>query len=407
MKPFSDGDTNSTFRNHINKIIAEIDNLDNEYILKASKTELEEYYLNRAYIEEIELDVENKYLTNRQAIKIDARDMFNKNQTFQVQGTQIDLCIPFEGDMNLFNLRASRYSLSGYPEISVTENLLVIKINYKDSNANGEQIRKKMESDLKSICDAIANINNDVKTYNHSVKNTVETSIKNKIEKSRKALDVISFLDVPFIRKDCPETYVVNVDRKIKISSVNAKPKVSNERYHPEPILDNEEYEHILTVMRSMSKVIERSPDSFIDLDEESIRMHFLIQLNGHYEGKASGETFNKSGKTDILIREGDRNIFIGECKFWKGQKSFDAAIDQLLGYLTWRDSKCALLIFNKNKNSTEVIKKMHEIMLARNECKKVIKYNNEYESKYIFVKDTDPGREIIITTQLFDIPVE
>ena len=107
--------------------------------------------------------------------------------------------------------------------------------------------------------------------------------------------------------------------------------------------------------------VIERSPNSFASLDEESIRTHFLIQLNGHYEGSATGETFNSSGKTDILIRVDNRNVFIAECKFWDGPKSFSEAIDQLLGYLSWRDSKCALLILNKRKNSSAVRKKMSE----------------------------------------------
>ena len=94
-----------------------------------------------------------------------------------------------------------------------------------------------------------------------------------------------------------------------------------------------------------MSLVIERNPSSFASLDEEAIRDHFLIQLNGHYEGGATGETFNASGKTDILIREGNKNVFIAECKFWRGPKIFADAVNQLLGYLTWRDSKCALLI--------------------------------------------------------------
>jgi hypothetical protein len=89
-----------------------------------------------------------------------------------------------------------------------------------------------------------------------------------------------------------------------------------------------------------MSLVIDRSPSSFITLDEEAIRTHFLLQLNGHYEGNASGETFNASGKTDILIKVDNKNIFIAECKFWDGVKKFNEAIDQLLGYLSWRDSK-------------------------------------------------------------------
>ena len=52
-----------------------------------------------------------------------------------------------------------------------------------------------------------------------------------------------------------------------------------------------------------MAQVMERSPSAFSTMDEESLRSHFLVQLNGHYEGQATGETFNYEGKTDILIR--------------------------------------------------------------------------------------------------------
>ena len=34
-----------------------------------------------------------------------------------------------------------------------------------------------------------------------------------------------------------------------------------------------------------------------------------------------------------ILLSEGDRNVFIAECKFWKGPKAFGEAIDRLFGY--------------------------------------------------------------------------
>src|SRR5262245_59047525 len=120
--------------------------------------------------------------------------------------------------------------------------------------------------------------------------------------------------------------------------------------------------------MRSMALVIERNPAAFASLDEEAIHTHFLLQLNGHYEGGATGETFNTSGKTDILIRVENRNIFIAECKLRRGPKTFNEAVDQLLGYLSWRDTKCALLIFNKTRDSGAVRQKMHEAMEGRNE---------------------------------------
>jgi hypothetical protein len=175
--------------------------------------------------------------------------------------------------------------------------------------------------------------------------------------------------------------------------------------YQPEPVLDEKEYQHILEIMRSMSLVIERNPGSFASLDEESIRDHFLLQLNGHYEGGATGETFNASGKTDILIREGNKNVFIAECKFWRGNKVFVEAVGQLLGYLTWRDSKCALMIFNRTKDSNAVRNKMHEAMEALPGHRKTVSHNADGDSRYILIKESEPGKEIIVTTQLYDIP--
>src|SRR5215211_2947366 len=48
-------------------------------------------------------------------------------------------------------------------------------------------------------------------------------------------------------------------------------------------------------------------------------RDNLVVMLNSHYEGQATGETFNRSGKTDNLVRVEDRNVFIGECKWWPG----------------------------------------------------------------------------------------
>jgi hypothetical protein len=57
------------------------------------------------------------------------------------------------------------------------------------------------------------------------------------------------------------------------------------------------EYEHILEIMSNMVHVIERSPEAFKGMREEDLRQHFLVQLNGQYEGQATGETFNFQGK--------------------------------------------------------------------------------------------------------------
>lgn len=209
-------------------------------------------------------------------------------------------------------------------------------------------------------------------------------------------------MGIPIKHLDQPLTYTIPTKRR---PSPVLRPPVTIQKYSPEPALSEEDYQHILGVLRGMSLVIERNPASFAKLEEEAIRDHFLIQLNGHYEGCATGETFNGIGKTDILIRVADRNVFIGECKFWHGQKLFLEALDQLFGYLTWRDCKCALLIFNRKQDSSGIIAKMHEAITARPEHRRTVMHSDSSESRYIFVKQSDPGREIMVTTMLFDVP--
>jgi len=67
-------------------------------------------------------------------------------------------------------------------------------------------------------------------------------------------------------------------------------------------------------------------------MGEEDLRWQILVMLNSHYEGRATGETFNCQGKTDVLIRDGDRNVFIAECALWKGEAYLTEKIDQILG---------------------------------------------------------------------------
>jgi hypothetical protein len=54
-------------------------------------------------------------------------------------------------------------------------------------------------------------------------------------------------------------------------------------------------------------------------MSEENRRQTIVGTLNTHCQGRASAEAFNYQGKTNILIRYEDRNLFICECKFWTG----------------------------------------------------------------------------------------
>lgn len=407
MRPFSDGDTFATFSNIVNSVTNEINSLDNEYVLKASETELEDYFTNKIIIEPLVLHYVQHYIKNQSGTQIDVshdvlRGVFPGERAV-VRGTKIDIAIPFEGDPMLWRVRASAYN-SGYPEITISNSEILFSISFPDDSANAEQLKSEIDRIIRTLEQAVSYLRNDVNNHNSSAPNIVKQALKRKKELAQSAIGVVSALGIPVKRADSSPTFTIPAKRRAKPTR---RPEVETGAYIPDPFLEEKEYQYILEILRSMSLVIERSPTSFASLDEESIRDHFLIQLNGHYEGGATGETFNASGKTDILIREGNKNVFIAECKFWHGQKAFGEAVGQLLGYLTWRDSKCALMIFNKTKDTNSIRNKMHEVMEALPEYRKTEFHNPNGDSRYILVKLSEPGKEIIFTTQVYDIPCE
>ena len=359
IHPFCDGDTLATFRNLTNTIVAEIQNLENDYVLNPSFSELQNYYISRVSLTPLTLDAANHYIESQSGTQIDVSHDLRRvafgRQRVVVKGTELCIAIPFTGDRS-----------------------------------------------IRSLSDAVSNLARDVEKHNHDAMHAVQAAIDRRLATARAAVGVVAGLGIPIKQRSEPETFVAPTKRR---DSPVSRPSVPRRKYAPEPILDQREYEYILNVLRSMALVIERSPASFTSLDEEAIRTHFLLQLNGHYEGSATAETFNAAGKTDILIRVDNRNVFIAECKFWRGPKSFSEAVDQLLGYLSWRDSKCALLIFNRAKDSSEIRQKMHACMTSRAEHRKTNAYSASGDARYTFVKASDPGREIQIHTMVFDIP--
>jgi len=406
MHPFSQGALSDVLRAHLAKVVADIKALDSEYVLKASVAELENHFVDAAGVTPLVLRVDEKTIGERIGVDVDVSHDFRRavlpGHHAVVRGTKVRVDIPFDGDAQLWKFRPSSFFLSGYPDLDVSSNLVSLSYIFPDDSADAAGLRQEIERDVSTLRQTVGNIASDVSMFNAAVPQHVRTALETRLRRAKETTDAVAGLGIPLKRADVPPAYAIPTRR---LPSPRTLPSVEIRPYQAEPFLRIEEYEHILGILKSMALVIERNPQSFAAMDEESIRTHFLLHLNGHYEGDASGETFNAQGKTDILIHEKDRNVFIAECKFWRGAKAFDRAITQLLGYLSWRDSKCALLIFNRTKNSSAVSDEMHAVVMARPEFRKYVGLDANGDRRYTFVKPSDPGREITITTMLFDMP--
>jgi hypothetical protein len=194
---------------------------------------------------------------------------------------------------------------------------------------------------------------------------------------------------------------VPEVKRKVVIQ----KPVATTTAFTPEPALDMENYEAILKIVSNMVLVMERSPNAFVNMKEEDLRQHFLVQLNGHFEGEATGETFNYEGKTDILIRHNGKNIFIAECMYWDGEKSLLDKIGQLLGYTSWRDTKTAVLVFNRNVEFSKVVVQIPEVVKKHKNFKRQLDYKSETGFRFVLHHNEDKNRELILTVLAFNVP--
>lgn len=384
----------------------EINGYDPDYLLGISETDLLTYLVDRYSLSAPKLLKDQMYQLDPYDVDIDVsrdprRDIENRKRSFYVKGTAYTIVIPFEGDATLLTHQPTRFT-SPPPQGEIGDQ--VIQLTYKLTEHDLDMLEQLYKRGLASIEDHLEWVRQDIEVYNRSLLQSAKETILRRKQKILADRSMSSALGIPLKQRDnAPRTYVVpGIKKKPNI----VRPVVTTEEpFAPEPVLADEEYKNILNIICNMTHVIEQSPRAFARMGEEVLRTHFLVQLNGQYEGQATGETFNFQGKTDILIKEQGKNIFIAECKFWKGPKGLTETIDQLLSYLSWRDTRTAILLFNRKRNFTNILTKIPETMKEHPCYKRQEPLQCETEFRYIFHQPGDPNREIILTILAFDIP--
>ena len=388
----------------------EIESCEKNYILSASEEDLCRYLISKYVLEAPKIHEDKMYVYDSADIDIDVsrdprRVIFDRSRPSYVKGTRITIAIPFEGDGGLFHYRPSTFTYSPPRGVIVGQE---VRLVYETVEHDPVRLKREHERELNEIKRYLDWVMSDVQNFNNQLESFVRENVGKRKKKLMDDLGLVAGLGIPIKRREkFPSTYAIpSIRKKPKIEM----PKVSKEPFKPEPTLSEEEYENILEVIYNMSLVMERSPQTFSKLKEEEIRNHFLMVLNSQYEGRATGETFNFGGKTDILIREQGKNVFIAECKFWRGEKGLLKAIDQLLDYTSWRDTKTAILLFNKTRDFTSVLGKIDATVQSHGCCKrkhtlKSTKLKNETTFSYVFHQPRDTNREMVLTIMAFDIP--
>jgi len=73
VRPFGKEDGPGTFRLHLEAIGREIGELENDYVLKASPTELENHFVDKARIEPLNVEPGSFFIEERRSITLNPR----------------------------------------------------------------------------------------------------------------------------------------------------------------------------------------------------------------------------------------------------------------------------------------------------------------------------------------------
>ncbi len=396
---FNRGSLGDYLENIKNSIKQEINREKTSYILNVDE---EQYckHLTEKYNIQVPILTDKKEIIDRKEIRIQSFRGFG-----MVDGNLITIAITFEGDGSILYYYPSTFYPGGFKGTIKGQE---VHISFEIAEDERGGLKDEIEKSVKKLGEWFNWTRNDIESYNMKLKSDISRIFKNRKKKLMDEQDFLHSLDIPLRKiKDVPETYTIpSIQKKTKI----LRPKVSEKHSKPEPKLSDEDYFFTLKIINNMSLAMERSPRTFHKLKEEEIRDFFLIFLNGHYEGQATGETFNYQGKTDILIRFENRNVFIAECKFWTGPEGLTKTINQLLKYLSWRDTKTAILIFNKDIDPTTVKNKITPTVRSHENYVEDFNIDDQkLKSETIFsYKLHQPGYEnriLYLTVMVFNIP--
>lgn len=325
-------------------------------------------------------------------------------QYYSVKIFEIRITISYTGNKDLFYCHPSHSTVVYLDDtVDIRPGVIRAKIVLDKLDPDAYQaavngIIGKLQSNLPTIHDEIA-------PWNTGLESLVESSLQ-----ARKGVvdQKFDFMKKIGLKVNEGAEYLIPptvVKKAIPVPVSDTSTHIKREQI---PTLEEKVYKDIREVLHQIGKSMERKPSLYLGKHEEDLRDVFLMYLETRYESATGvGEAFNKSGKTDILLKyaKDGSNIFVAECKFWRGQKSFLSALDQLLNYLTHRDSKTALIVFVDQKEFTSVLTTIKTEITNHPHYLRLASTTYADSLNYEFSLPQDSKKVIQIEVMLFHFP--
>ena len=259
-------------------------------------------------VDAIQLDVDS-ISVDQSEVEIDisrnpAYAVFDRSRPAMKRGTRFRFHVPFVGNAGLFGLRPSEFSLTGI-RAHVSGQDLIFEVRQLEPDP--QAARREFEQELSRTQQMLRSQHDQIDAHHRQLPDSARSLIDGR-ERSYWLTGRPSrrwATPCGASRDDSTSFSTSSLTQRPKIAAQTRRPPGGTRPFVPEPVLSAEDFDRVLEVVRSLTWVMERSPSAFVvRATEETLRDHLLVQLNGHFEGKAVGEAFNAAGKTDILVRE-------------------------------------------------------------------------------------------------------
>lgn len=404
------------YRDALEKIRSAILRETEVQIIGSDTTELAEYYFLRSALNPIEIDETREtqwqhinYIENIPAHQRQSGYRHQGNIDFPCERILVEIPIKTNHAIKLISeLQASTFSVS-YSEKEFTWNPDSITFEIENKGygfaLSEDQIVNEINSKISDVKQLIEFKNSDIKKDNLTFMGNIKSLIDNRkqeIQKNKQKIQSLTQkINIP-LKKNIPQgAQRITLDPKPIVTRIKPKPNLPEEY-----ILDENKVNDILEVLDNQAKSFERTPGALAPLGEESLRDLLLANLNSIFEGKATGETFSKKGKTDIYLNINKGNILVFECKLWGGKKLLQDTIDQLRGYLTWRQNYGVIVIFSKIKTFSKIISDIPVIVQESLSYKSSFRKINETHFSAVHTLE-DEGKEVKIHYLLYNLFIE
>lgn len=377
------------YREIINNVRSEILRENDSILIWTNTDELSEYYFDKfklSTINIIESEINYELIKYLKTIPSHERERTYQYEwdlkDFECEKVNIEIPVEYNENIHLISeLQSSTFSFSFWSkEYNFSKDKIFFSVETKWYRVNYEpnQINEILKSKISNLTQLITRKNNDINSENLKLNESIKNLILNRIntikQNEEKLLSLSKIIDIPLKKKENLWAVRVNLQEKTIVKKIKPTPN-KPEEYS----LDQKKVLDIISFLDNQWKQFEKTPKSYKNMWEEDLRNVLLVSLNSIFEWKATGETFSNKWKSDIYLNIDKWNILVFECKIWWWEILYKETINQLRWYLSWRHNFWVMITFSRNKNFTDIL----------NQVENIIKWSESYINGFKKINDT------------------